>query len=690
MAAKKRRLLGEGRELGGDDGSGSLSCLPPCSGAKGLGVWAKILLRLPGLGRAQPRGVDMVLSPPRIRTFWIGFVLSLATILVLTVTDNPLTGAFWSDPLSAKPTPSAPPALSVNRYPSPSDIALVPGTDFALVCNQGTDTVTLVDVAKGSKVASLPTGRRPSGVAVSGDGKRAVVANLWDDSVSLFEIKNQTLTSSGAFAVGHMPRGISFVPGTDRFVVALAGDNEIALASFMDKRILAKKAVAQEPRRILIDGSGKNILVGSGRSATVTRLSLVDLKTVWVAPFSSAFNMVGLAFGPGEKEIITCQAYDRHHSIAKHNIEQGWAIDNRLGRLKLDGRIETTSGAPELAEQEQLSVDMRGQASGDLGAVFVSVDGKWMAVCGSGTQELFVLPGDLPWSAGDPGDFIDVNLEYPERKFRKIALGGRPVAVAIRQTSKGSVAIVANQLLDCVQVIDLASGKILRSIPLYEGKETAGDSARRGEAIFYDARRSHHQWFSCHTCHPDGHTSGRTFDTLADESFGNAKMTPTLRGVEATAPWGWHGAKDNLAKSVEDSLNETLYSTKKPSADEVRDLVNFLKTLDHPKNPKQATEASRRGEEIFRAKANCIRCHQGKSFTTPKSYEVGLEADGSPFEFWNPPSLRGVFDRNPLGHEGKAGTIFEFLRLYHPPEKLGGKAISDAERMDLVEYLKGL
>ena len=111
----------------------------------------------------------------------------MATILVLTVTDNPLTGAFWSDPLSTKP---APPALSVNRYPSPSDIALVPGTDFALVCNQGTDTVTLVDVAKGSKVASLPTGRRPSGVAVSGDGKRAVVANLWDDSVSLFEIKN--------------------------------------------------------------------------------------------------------------------------------------------------------------------------------------------------------------------------------------------------------------------------------------------------------------------------------------------------------------------------------------------------------------------------------------------------------------------------------------------------------------------
>lgn len=158
--------------------------------------------------------------------------------------------------------------------------------------------------------------------------------------------------------------------------------------------------------------------MGSGRSATVTRLSLVDLKTVWVAPFPSAFNMVGLAFGPGEKEIITCQAYDRHHSIAKHNIEQGWAIDNRLGRLKLDGRIETTSGAPELAEQEQLSVDMRGQASGDLGAVFVSVDGKWMAVCGSGTQELFVLPGTC-LERGRPRGFHRCKSRVPRAEISK-------------------------------------------------------------------------------------------------------------------------------------------------------------------------------------------------------------------------------------------------------------------------------
>jgi len=631
----------------------------------------------------------MATSFRRSRAFWVCLGVSTACLFLVALGGVPFVGGLYARPSANAPAPAA------KRYPSPSDIALVHGTPLALVTNQGTDTLALLDLDKGTLLATAPTGKRPSGVAITSDGKRAAVSNLWDDTVSLYEIVGHTLSQTATFPVGHLPRGIAFLPGTGQFAVALSGDNEVALGSFSEKRIFARKMVASEPRRVLVDAQGKNLLVGSTRAATVTRLSLPDLKTVWLSNFPEAFNMMGLAFGPGGKEILTCQNFDRHHSIAKHNIEQGWAIDNRLGRLRLDGRIDTTSGQPELAEHEQLSIDMRGQAAGDLSAIAATADGKWLAICGAGTQELFVLPGTLPWSAGDPGDFIDVNLEYPERKFRKIAVGGRPVAMALRQSvaaDKSTIneAVIVNQLADCIQTIDLASGKITKKILMGEEKDLVPDSVRRGEAIFYDARRSHHTWFSCHTCHPDGHTSGRTFDTLADESYGNPKMTPTLRGVGQTAPWGWHGAKENLAKSVEDSLNETLFGTVKPSADEVRDLVAFLKTLEHPKNPRRTTDAARRGEALFRGKANCVRCHQGDTFTTPKSYEVGLESDGSPFEFWNPPSLRGVLDRSPLGHEGKAATIDEFLRLYHQPEKLGGKAIDNAERLDLMEYLKGL
>jgi len=69
---------------------------------------------------------------------------------------------------------------------------------------------------------------------------------------------------------------------------------------------------------------------------------------------------------------------------------------------------------------------------------------------------------------------------------------------------------------------------------------------------------------------------------------------------------------------------------------------------------------------------------------------VKLDADGSPFEGWNPPSLRGVYDRGPFLHEGRAETLDEVLRMYHAPEKLGGQALTAEERHDLIEFLKTL
>jgi len=575
-------------------------------------------------------------------------------------------------------------AAKAMRFPSPLDVAVIPGTDLAVAALSGTDSVALVDTAREKLVGEWETGARPAGIAVHPDGKLIAVSHLWGDTVALLERDKEALKVIATLPVGHMPRGLAFSPDGKALYVALSGANALGVIDPIQKRLVKTIPVAGEPRRVLVSADGKDLFVSSSRSATIRRFALPGLNLVWENTFSDAFNLMGLAFEPGDRFLITVQAFDRHHSIAKHNIEQGWAIDNRLGRLERDGKIDLTSGKPELARHQQLSLDVRGHASGDLAAVGISADGKWMAIAGAGTQELFVLPGQVPWSNGDPGDFVDVNLEFPEKKIRQVLLGGRPVAIAI----KGNMAIIANQLADTIQVVDLATATVEKTIPLNPPTELTAE--RRGEKIFYDARRSHHQWFSCHTCHTDGHTNGRPFDTLADDSYGNPKVTPTLRGVSKTGPWGWHGAKDNLAKSIEDSLNETLFGPKKPTLGDVNDLVAFLKTLDHPKNPRVMSENAKKGEALFKGKANCIRCHNGEMYTTPKSYEVGLEGDGSPFDFWNPPSLRGVADRSPLGHEGKAETIEEFIRLFHQPEKLGGKAISNEERAWIGEFLRGL
>lgn len=621
------------------------------------------------------------------------FTYGFQSALGLLVLGSLSLGFLASQPRAGKAgDPPIPQPAKSMRYPSPVDVALLGAGPLAVLANSGTDSISLVDLTQETMLGEWETGARPSGVAVSPDGTRVAVSHLWADSVGLFayegekkeKIENKrALKSLGSIPVGHMPRGLAFSRDGKTLFVALAGANALAIVDLATKQTRTVP-VAGEPRKVLTSADGKDLFIASSRSATIRRYALPKVELVWEYTFHDAFNLLGLTLDANEKALVTTQAFDRHHPIAKHNIEQGWAIDNRLGRLERDGKIDTASGKPHLAKHQQLSLDVRGHAAGDLAALASSPDGKWLAVAVAGTQELFVMPTELPWSSGDPGDFVDVNLEYPEKKIRKVLLGGRPAAIA----AWGAKAVVANQLGDCVQVVDFATGAIERTISLQPPAVLTAE--RRGEKIFYDARRSHHQWFSCHTCHTDGHTSGKIFDTLADDSFGNPKVTPTLRGVGKTGPWGWHGAKENLAKSIEDSLVETLHGTKKPAAADVADLLAFLNTLEHPRNPHTQSDSAKKGEAIFRGKAACVRCHSGDMYTTSKSYEIGIEADGSPFDFWNPPSLRGVADRSPLGHEGKADTIDDFLRLYHQPEKMGGQAVSKEERALLVEFLRGL
>src|SRR5207237_8116631 len=116
---------------------------------------------------------------------------------------------------------------------------------------------------------------------------------------------------------------------------------------------------------------------------------------------------------------------------------------------------------------------------------------------------------------------------------------------------------VANYLLNSVQIVDATEGKLVNAMSL--GGPAKPSPARRGEALFYDATRSQDQWFSCSTCHVDGHTCGQNFDTLNDGNYGNPKLTPSLRGVARTGPWTWHGWQDDLGAAVVKSYTSNMF-----------------------------------------------------------------------------------------------------------------------------------
>jgi DNA-binding beta-propeller fold protein YncE len=550
-----------------------------------------------------------------------------------------------------------------------------------LTANHTADTVSLVDLARGRVLAEKPCGTRPVAVACSPDGKRAAVSNLWGDTISFFRIGKKTLTADGDMKVGPFPRALVFAPDCKTLFVAVAGADAVVAIDVKKRKVTRRWPAPREPRRLALSADGRWLAAASSRSAQVRCWDTRTGNRLWERDIDDGFNLAGLAFTPGGDEVICTHVVRRDFPVTRENIAKGWVIDSRLTRL--------ARKAEEPPFAWQIALDTHGRAVGDpRGGVF-SPGGKWFALAGAGTHELLILEAAaVPWTAGDPGDLIDPALKTG-RKFRRLDLGGRPMTVAFKDKRH---AVVANYLLDAVQIVDVEAGKLVRTIPL--GAPSRPGLARRGEALFYDARRSHNQWFSCHTCHVDGHTCGLNFDTLNDDSYGNPKLTPSLRNVANTAPWTWHGWQKDLGAAVAKSLTETMFGPK-PTLDETRALVAFLKTLRHPPNPRRGKDgslgaATRRGQALFAGKARCARCHQGENYTSERNYDVGLEADGSPYRLWNPPSLLGLYDRGPFLHDGRAKGLDDLLRNHHVPEKLGGKELTDGERKDLIEFLNSL
>jgi cytochrome c peroxidase len=574
------------------------------------------------------------------------------------------------------------PAGRQGPHRSPIDLALLPGGRLALTANHTADSVSLVDLADGKVLAEQPCGRRPATVTCAPDGRLAAVSNLWSGTLSLFVVEGEALKPAGTLTVGALPRGLVFASNKTLYV-ALAGADEVVEVDVPAGKVVHRWPAPREPWSLALSADGRLLAAASSRSGDVCLWDTRDRRQVWERRVEDAFNLRGLAFSPDGGAVVCAHVVRRDFPVSRANIEQGWVTDSRLTRLPVKA-----DAVPPL---EQVALDTKGRAVGDPHGVAFDPAGRTLAVAAGGTHEmlLFAAPS-VPWNGGDPGDFIDAELLKDEGKFRRVALGGRPLAITF--LPGGTRAAVANYLLDAVQVVDVRRGEVVRTISL--GGPAEPGLARRGEALFYDARRSHNQWFSCHTCHTDGHTCGRTFDTLNDDSFGNAKLTPSLRGVTRTGPWTWHGWQKDLGAGVVKSFTETMFGPR-PAAEEVKAMAAFLDTLEQPPNPHRSaggapSPAAERGSRLFSGKASCDRCHAGNEYTSEHNYDVKLEPDGSPYRRWNPPSLRGLWDRGPYLHDGRAPTLEDLLRGPHAPEKLGGEALTPAERDDLIAFLRSL
>jgi hypothetical protein len=104
-----------------------------------------------------------------------------------------------------------------------------------------------------------------------------------------------------------------------------------------------------------------------------------------------------------------------------------------------------------------------------------------------------------------------------------------------------------------------------------------------------------------------------------------------------------------------------------------------------------------RGKTLFEGEAKCASCHVPPLYTEPGNNlhapsEVGVDsfqADRSPTHMYRTAPLAGLWSHQKSGfyHDGRFATLLDVVNHYDAHLKL---SLSDQQKSDLVEYLKGL
>lgn len=225
---------------------------------------------------------------------------------------------------------------------------------------------------------------------------------------------------------------------------------------------------------------------------------------------------------------------------------------------------------------------------------------------------------------------------------------------------------------------------------------------------------------ACFDCHSNGHTNAATHlvGDIRPQEHRHRIDTPSLRGVNVQRLFG----SQRALKTIEDFTEfeqraayfdgDPVIATKKgvnilERGSQVHFMAEFQSLLDFPPAPKlaidgkldprKASEAELRGQDVFFGKGKCSTCHTPPYYTDNLMHNLQVErffkektingrlasADGPIKTF----PLRGIKDSPPYLHDDRLLTLDDTVEFFNLvlETKLSGE-----EKKDLVSFLRAL
>jgi YVTN family beta-propeller protein len=572
----------------------------------------------------------------------------------------------------------------------------------------------------GEDLASSPHLRHPIRMAWSNQQQsQLIISNRDAGSLSVVDIAEKKVV--GEYAIADSISDLLIPENSQQILVLDNNKHGLRVIHFDFNAIHTNTSqfipLADDPNRIVIHPDGTQIAIASKWSRRITLLSknnTEDLSPLWQLE-----QVIDLTFAPGELVFVP-NSNDLLIADAFNGMLVMMNLDSQTTYFACQLPVNNIANLTFASKSDTSTLWLSGESLNSY-ATTINPEVTWGVLMDNQVRSIPLTQlqdpqrtamhlgtvygmGDETGPGGDPGrvlvksdgalitalqgvDRIAIRPQLPRSYTDRIQVGDRPIDMLLNHEE--TMLYVLNQFSDSISVIDLQQSKVTHEISL--GPQPKLTDSDKGERLFFDATLSLRGWYSCHSCHTEGHTTGLLNDNLGDDHFGSPKRILTLLGAHATSPFSWLGKMENLEDQIAKSLEKTMLhrgSTK----DKARLMAAYLRTLKSPPSINHARgnfdpDLFNQGKDIFRQEG-CQECHKPPHYTYPETFDVGLKDTAGNIEF-NPPSLLGLSQRDTYLHDNSAATVEELLFHQNHPDPTR-TPIAKQDRNALLYFLNSL
>jgi YVTN family beta-propeller protein len=308
-----------------------------------------------------------------------------------------------------------------------------------LVVNKAEATVSVVDVREGRELARVPTGNAPHEVAVSPDGRMAVVTNYGTgpapgNTLTVIDLARLQPVATIDLGKQRRPHGITWLPDGRRVAVTTEGSGTLSIVDVAERRLTAAIPTGAEvSHQVAVTPDGARAFVANIGSGSVTVIDLDAGATLRSVPTGRGAE--GVRVSPDGREV--------------------WVTNRAANTVSVLDAVSLEV----LATLPSADFPIR---------VMFTPDGTRALVTHARSAELRVF------DVASRREIVTVPITAPviEGRDQVLAFEGSASPIGVLGDPDGRHVYVAAASADAVAVVDLDAGAVVRLIPV--GREPDG------------------------------------------------------------------------------------------------------------------------------------------------------------------------------------------------------------------------